>query len=323
MRIFAVAATTLLISAASPSVSLAQDVATSEALFQKALDDMNRGAFESACPGFEESLRLDPRPGTLFTLAECFNKAGKSASAVARYQDYLDLYPKLTAAQQAKQNDREKVARDERDRLKPTVPKLTIVLDAKSPEGTVVKRDGVVLNKPSLGIPLPVDPGSHTVTAQAPGGPEAKQTFTIASGGSQQITLRAEPAPGGAAGKPPSADGSTGDTQRIAAYVLGSVGIAGLILGGTMGGLTLAEKSTVDDECDPETKVCRSQEGIDAVDSAQTTGLVSTIGFAAGGACLGTAIIVFFTAPSAPDDAPKVGFDFGPSGGSISLSGRF
>ena len=65
--------------------ALAQDSVTSDALFQKGIDDLAAGRYDIACPAIAESLRLDPRPGTLFTLAECYSKAGKVASAVVRY----------------------------------------------------------------------------------------------------------------------------------------------------------------------------------------------------------------------------------------------
>src|SRR6266567_1808983 len=104
----------------------AQDVATAEALFNRGIADMDAGKFDTACPAIGESYRLDPRPGTLFTVAECFAKAGKIASAVARYQDYIELFARLPPDQQAKQNGRDKVAAEKKAALTPQVPTLTI-----------------------------------------------------------------------------------------------------------------------------------------------------------------------------------------------------
>jgi hypothetical protein len=80
----------------------AEDTATAGALFEKGVADMEAKRFASACPAIEESQRIDPRPGTLFTLAECLAGWGKVASAVARYQDYVDLVPLLAPQQQAR-----------------------------------------------------------------------------------------------------------------------------------------------------------------------------------------------------------------------------
>src|SRR5690349_330132 len=120
----------LALSLAVPASSaLAQDVSTAKALFQKGVDDMTAGKFDSACPALQESYRLDPRPGTLFTLADCFAKGGKTASAVARYEDYLSAFGRMTPDEQAKQHGRDQSAREEHDKLKPHVPTLTVKLD--------------------------------------------------------------------------------------------------------------------------------------------------------------------------------------------------
>src|SRR5260221_14760041 len=86
--------------------ALAQDVSTAKAMFDKGVQDMEAGKFDSGCPALQESYRLDPRPGTLFTLAECFAKGGKTASAVARYEDYLNVFSRMTPEEQGKQHGR-------------------------------------------------------------------------------------------------------------------------------------------------------------------------------------------------------------------------
>jgi hypothetical protein len=296
----------------------AQDVATSEALFQKGLDDMEAGKLETACPAFAESLRMDPRAGTLFTLAECYAKDGKTASAVTRYEEYLLTYSRMTADQQAKQVGREKVAAEQRDRLKPTVPRLTIRLEEGSPADTIVKRDDTVLNGPSLGIPLPVDPGEHTVSAQIPGGPVTTQTFQLAAGEQKEITLKVEVAT--------TTTVSTTTAGRLAGIALGGTGLAGLIVGAIAGGVVLG--TDLEGRCDLETKQCADAEALEEVERAQTIGIVSTVGFVAGGAMLATGLVVFFTAPSGGDTEQAVShWRFGvrgrPEGGFLDLTASF
>ncbi len=85
---------TLLVSAAlllSGGVAAAQDISAAKALFEKGVEDLQAGKLDTACPALAgESYRMDPRPGTLFTLADCFDRAGTPASATARYEDYLN-----------------------------------------------------------------------------------------------------------------------------------------------------------------------------------------------------------------------------------------
>src|SRR5690606_15567731 len=88
----------------------AQDIAAAEALFDKGVADMKAGRHETGCKAIAESQRLDPRPGTLFTLATCEAAWGRIATAVSRYGDYLAVYARLPDDKKAAQLERFKVA---------------------------------------------------------------------------------------------------------------------------------------------------------------------------------------------------------------------
>jgi hypothetical protein len=203
---------------------------------------------------------------------------------------------------------------------------LTITLAPGSPPGTVVKRDDVVLGGPSIGLPLPVDPGEHVVTATPPRGQAATEKVTLAKGETKSIVLapKADPtAEGDAAGGPGAVAGPTNDgsTQRVAGFVVGGVGVAGVVVGAITGGLTLAKKSTITANCDLDTHQCKNTTGRDAATSAQTTGLVSTIGFIAGVAGLGGGAVLLLTAPKRN---VAVGLlDAGPRGATLGARGAF
>src|SRR5690349_6731302 len=94
-----------------PATAAAQDVAAADALFNKAVADMDAGRYDVACPALVESQRLDPRPGTLFAVAACNVKAGKIATASAFYDDYLRAVGDLPGTARAKHADRAKLAR--------------------------------------------------------------------------------------------------------------------------------------------------------------------------------------------------------------------
>jgi len=306
----------------------AQDVAAAEALFNRGLADMKASRFDTGCPALEESYRLDPRPGTLFTLAQCEAKRGRFATAVTRYGDYLALFSRLSPDAQTKQNGRDKIAAEKKAELAPQVPELTITLPPDAPRGTVVKRDSTVLSDAALGIPLPIDPGEHVLSTLAPGGTEAELRVTLQAGEKQKVLLpvKAAPAPvpppvpppagtatpvaplaGTATSAPPpiaTPPDTRGSGQRTGAFIAGAVGVAGLALGGVMGGLALAKKGTVSDHCNGP--VC-DHEGKLAADAGKTFALVSTIGFGVGIAGVGAAVVLFVTAPSAPKQGATVG----------------
>jgi len=295
----------------------AQDAAAAKALFNEGLADMEAAHYDTGCPALAESYKLDPRPGTLFTLAECENKRGRIATAVARYDEYVSFVAKLPADQQKKQVDRLKAANEQKAALAPLLPLLTLTLPPDAPKGTVVKRDGTELAANSLGVALPVDPGEHVISTQVPGGAANERRVTLYKGEKKQILVDVRPT--GAARPPvnalqpkpkskpevvpgpaPGAGGDSGPSgRRLGAYVAGGVGIAGLVLGGVMGGLTLAKKSVINKNCGfvPGDPMGCNDEGLKALSSAKTTGLVSTVGFAVGGAGVVAATVLLLTEP--------------------------
>src|SRR5262245_5559003 len=110
---------TLALPFALASPALADDTAAAEALFNRGMADMDTGHYNTACPAIAESQHLDPRPGTLFTLAVCETRWGRIATAVTRYGDYLSLYDRLTPEQQVRQAERAKEAKKQRETLGP------------------------------------------------------------------------------------------------------------------------------------------------------------------------------------------------------------
>lgn len=306
-----------------------EDAAAAKKLFAEGLAKMQAGDFEKGCPAIEASYKLDPRPGTLFTLAECEAKRGRLATAVARYDDYIALYAQFSDDQKKKQGDREKISRSQRDALGPEVPQLRLTLPPDAPKGTVVTHNGTELDPGSMGMALRVDPGEHRITAQAPGGPVTEVKVTIGKGERKPIFLdvalpssASKPSPQG-----PEADqGLSG--QRIAAYVAGGVGLAGLVLGGVMGGLTIGRRSVIEANCGviPEDPTACNRVGLAAASEAKTLGLVSTIGFGVGGAGAVAAVVLFLTEPKGASAAPQgvqAGFYPAPGGLTIGLRGAW
>jgi hypothetical protein len=290
------------------SSASAQDAATAGALFDKGVADMQAGHFDAACPAIEESQKLDPHPGTLFTAAECQAKWGKLATAVAHYQDYVGVVSRLPDDQQARHHARVEAANAQIAKLKPTVPLLTLILPANTPAGTAVSRDGVQLQGAALGLALPVDPGEHVIVTRAPGGQDSTVSISLAPGQSKQLELTVTPAPVTAPVAPPTAPTArtseaplpkpnhTSEPARskTPAYVIGGVGVAGIAVGSITGFMVLGKKSTVDSECTDH--VCRPA-GVNAANSGKTLGLVSDIGFGVGIAGLATSAILLLTQP--------------------------
>ena len=314
-------------------VALGQDAAAAEALFDEGLAAMKAGDFQKACPKISESFRLEARPGTLFTVAECWRKAGKTATALARYNEYLRVFERMTKKEKKGQRGRDKFAKKHAAALKKSVPRLVVRLAKDAPAGTTVKRDGTELGAPSLGTPLPVDPGEHVITARADNGATAERTVAIKDGETREVTLQltapaqpedVTPAPVAApveqgADEPQQDKASDGSGQRTTGLVLMGVGAAGVVVGTVTGLMVLGKKGTIEDNCGigGDETAC-SADGVSEADSAKTLALVSTIGFGVGIAGLGAGATLFFTAPK-----PSTARRGSPGGASVTLAGTF
>lgn len=191
-------------------------------------------------------------------------------------------------------------------------------------------RDGVLLNAPALGVPLPIDPGDHVFTTQVPGGPEHEQRFSIAAGARQEVLLELVMAKSADADTKPSqattalsAEPPQQARSRWLTYVGFGLGGAGVIAGAVTGAISWSKTSDIKDAC--VGNQCPDSRSVD-IDSAQTWATVSNVSFIIGAAGIGVGIVSLLTRSSKTADAPQpaavsVVPSFGP--GYAGLQGRF
>jgi hypothetical protein len=87
-------------------------------------------------------------------------------------------------------------------------------------------------------------------------------------------------------------------------WVAGAVGLAGVAVGSVTGALVIGDKATIDAQCHAD-HTCTAA-GLQAASQSRTFGFVSDVAFAAGGAGLATATILFLTSPNRPGTARPV-----------------
>jgi hypothetical protein len=306
------------------------DKAAAEALFEEGRKLMTAHEFVAACPKFEASQRLDPGVGTMLNLADCYEKAGKTASAWAEFRETI------SAAHQAGSAEREKIARKRVQALEAKLSYLTI--EPQAGQTVSVTRDGVAIDPAELGSAIPIDPGSHTIAAGATGKqPWSSDVNVGASGDRASIALPmlqdvvVAPPPMAAAALPapaPSAPVSVEPApashhsgQRIGGIVAAAIGVAGIATGSVFGIIATSKLSDAKDHCDPYPH-CGAA-GQKLAKDAQSAGTVSTVAFIVGGVGLVSGAILWFTAFTAPRERPdsSLSFDVGPT--SLGLHGRF
>lgn len=296
------------------------DRLAARALFDEARALVAGGKPAEACPKFEESQRLDPGFGTLFNLADCYERTGRTASA---WLSFLDVASQMSKSGQA---DREKVARDRAAALEPKLIRLRISVSPQArTAGLEIKCDGRTIKEPSWGSALPLDPGEHRIEASAPGrrawsttvrleragettGTEvpALEPESQASAAAIPPTPSASAAPGATPAPPPKQPGpapvqptpstsSSGSTQKTLGLILGGAGVIGF---GVSAVLAFGAKSKFDDGmkyCNGD--LCK-QQGVDLRDDAYSQGTIATIVGGVGLAAIATGAVLYLTAPS-------------------------
>ena len=301
----------------APARALAQNAdnkVQAEALFEEGRRLMEGKNFAAACPKLEASQKLDPGAGTLLNLAACYEGNGQLASAWVTYKD-------AAAAAQGRHPDWADQANAKADELKPKLSHLTVVV-SQSVAGLEVKRDGNVITEGVLGAAMPVDPGTHTIEATAPGhAPYSTKVVIPASQGSATITIPALASESGRATTQPEPS-TKGNTQRLLGVVVTGVGVVGIGVGAVFGVLALGKKSSAGDHCSPDFTVCNS-EGKNDVDAAKSDGFISTVTFIGGAAFATAGIVLYLTAPHAekqPDSAAAIQARLGAPGAPAGLS---
>lgn len=284
-------------------------------LFDDGLKDMLAGRYTRGCALIAESQATDPKPGTVFTLAECYARAGKIASADKNYALYLSLFELMPTARNRAHRERAAIARRERNKLGPDLPRLEITRTGSALAAEKITLDGSPVETRQLGKSQSVDPGEHWLEVTDRDGHTQRRRILIARRQTLRVAVPSGPTNHSAPPPPPAAD--SGSSQRTWAYVAGSIGLTGLAVGSIAGGLTLARKNQIDDHCrdvSSNRAECDDQ-GLSAWNSAKTLGAISTVGFAIGAAGIGTAITLFLTEPKrAVSGSPRNGWRISMSG---------
>lgn len=286
-----------------------------ERLFNQGLEAFLAGNHAVGCPLIQQSHALEPLAGVLFTLAECQRGWGKFKTANDSYSGFLDAVGQLPATEADKHADRVAVALRKRAEIAAKIPTLTVRVRGELPTGGQVVVDDVEISR-DLGRPIPLDPGLHDVRLRNGDSVVATASVDLAVGVNRSIELDSGAASPATEGRLAVNRGSVANTP---AWVFGSVGVLGLAVGSATGLMAASKQQTIDDNCPG--RVCNA-EGRDAVDSAQSLGLVSTVSFGIGVAGISAATYLFLSA-DASTETPQAGIRLSERGAELSYGGRF
>jgi tetratricopeptide (TPR) repeat protein len=171
--------------------------AQAEALFRQGRELMAAGNVAEACSAFEESQKLDPAVTTLLNLGGCREKLGQIATA---WGLFLDAARQTRAATDAAGQKLHGVAQARVDKLEPRVSKLTIHVAAPAKlDGLQITRGAEPIAAGLWNRALPIDGGTYTIAARAPGQPAWSTEVKVAAEADSQTVevpdLRTLPRP--------------------------------------------------------------------------------------------------------------------------------
>jgi hypothetical protein len=291
--------------------------------FEAARALIKSGDCASAIPKLKDSLAHEPLVGAHLSLAECYQPT-----------DPLAAWRELKEAEfltYTRQDDRTKVAHDRASALE---PRLALIHVAVPPAvlqtpGLEVMLDGIVIDRFYYqGGVIAVAPGTHAVAARTPGKRFAgTATASVGTSAEVEVVLTDAPPepPPNVAPAPVVLGPSPG--RRTAGLVTGSVGLAGVVLGGVTGVVSLYYAGQAKTECGSTFPTCGADARPD-VKSSNVFAAVSDVGLFGGGALLVAGVVLYFTAPKValeqePAPAVRVVPAVGPSAASLLVVGSF
>lgn len=197
-----VVAVVLAVTAASIAPARADDRATAERYFRTGERLFDAGEFVAAARAFEDAFKNMPLPAIAFSAAQAYRLAwvrkkdpAHLQRAVELYQLYLEKVPKgeRVVDASAALGELEAVLRQTSARAALPVVKVTGVTITSSIAGVTVKLDG---SEPS---PLPIvrdlAPGTHALTAEAPGHAPRTIEFQVVDGVVVPVEVDLDPLP--------------------------------------------------------------------------------------------------------------------------------
>jgi hypothetical protein len=279
------------------------DMATARTLGTEGLRLAETGNCTAAVEKLSRAEKMHHAPTTLERLGECeiaighFVDGSESLRRVMREHIPEGSPPVFFTAQTR--------ARAALDQAMPHIGKVRVDVVGPSAGDVSLKIDNVAVSNASIGAERPIDPGTHTIEANAPGFKPSSQRFDVSDGGSRSVSLTLERAP--EQPKPVVVDTTHHDegthtttpvttTRRnyVPAFVAFGGAGAALVFGSIFGGVAIGKKSDLTSACGG-TACPPSQQG--AFDDAKTFANLSTVGFVVAGITATVGIVLVIVAP--------------------------
>jgi len=303
--------------ASGPSVARAQTPEGDSVIdrrFQEALDALDAGKWDEACPRFREVLAAEATVAVLFKVAKCSEHEEKIAQAWAETNEGLRMN------ERAPDGERKTMLQDYGRmmlrQLEPRIARVAVRIEGGPPAGAIsVKRDGRPVAPDDLREPLVVERGAHELTADAAGFERATERVDVGEGETKTVVLRLRQAP------TPIAPPKRGPSPLlVTGAVLGGLGVAALGVGIGTGVRALDLGAELTARC-PDPARC-DQTGVDLADAGALFTPLSTSMFVVGGALAAASVpllVIGARRRAEPHAAPPIALSIAPASGGLAL----
>jgi hypothetical protein len=305
------------------------DRATARRIATAGVEAYERHDYALAVEKLEKAFDILKAPSVALWLARALRQNGQLVAAAERFAEAgrLPIDRGNAAVQAAAQRD----AAAELEALTPQIPLLVVQVPGVSASELTLRVDGRALSSAVVGEQQPVDPGKHHIEVRR-GEQLASADVELARGAApasgEHPNRNAAPASVTPAASDDLTPASTGGlSRRTWGYAVAGAGVAGLVVGGVFGYLTVQAKQEQIDKC-ASSNACLDRSGASSAhDSAVTKGAVSTVAFIAGGLATTAGIVLIATDKSAGREAPgpklSLVTNLGPSAANVRLHGEF
>ncbi|MDI1447941.1 tetratricopeptide repeat protein [Polyangium sp. 6x1] len=174
------------------------DEARANALFQEARAAFIAGEYATACPKYEEVVKLRPGLGARIGLGDCYRKMGRLARAWETYRAIVEDAARITStsksfAEKSTVQKRGDEAKTRMGEIEPHLGWITVAVPEAvlALPNVVVTLDGVALAREALGTRLPAERGEHVVDVSAPGKKSWEKSLAIAEGAELTVAVQA------------------------------------------------------------------------------------------------------------------------------------
>lgn len=300
----------------TPAAARAQS-AEAEALFREGRRLLQAGQLDAGCAKLAASERAESSIGTLLNLGDCQERRGRHASAWAAFR-------KAEAMARRSRGEAQRQAEAGR-RAAAVEPLLAhLVVDARAVDGLVIRRDGKDIDAAAWRTPVPVDPGTYELVAEAPGHRPWRTQITIAPRTDRWVVVPAlvrVPAPAVARVRASAPRTRTWSRLRRASVIAAVAGVGALGGGGYLGMRSREREDLADARC-PDV-VCADPVALRWNDQAQTDAVLANGLFVVGGASVAAAAVLWLVGAPRADEAPVLRPTLTSGQVGVALAGRF